>query len=152
MATVRFPTDDEFVELVRTAKLYGRRLAPYVLLEYELSLTHGDTLATVPDPSIDHIMPQTLTSKWGTLISAEKHAKLVDTWANLVPLSSKANSEKSDRLWDAIRSDLRAESAFKTTRFVAEKFATWNEDTINLRAQELAQWAIKRWPKDALRG
>ncbi len=145
-ATIQFPRDEQFAEDVRTKPLYGRRLARYVLAEYERGLLGGDPFPEI-DLTIDHVMPQTLTTVWKGVVSQDDHEALKDTWANLVPLSGAANSEKGQMSWDDARAYFQSETVFKTTKRLAQANDTWDADAIRARADSLAQWAVQRWPR-----
>jgi len=146
-ATIQFPDDKQFAEDIRTKPLYRRKLASYILREYELDLKGGDPLPEGVEMNIDHVMPQTLTPEWLNVISKEDHEKLVDTWANLVPLSGPLNSEKAQKLWGDVRKLFLTETFYKTTKRLADKNETWNKASIESRATELISWATERWPR-----
>jgi hypothetical protein len=148
-ATVQFPTDDELREYVRERPLYTRRLANYIIVEYELTLEGGDTVPLGGDahPNIDHVMPQDFSEEWSELVDEKMHDRYVHTWANLVPLSRPLNSEKGNKTWPEIREYLKAETIYKTTKRLAAQYPEWNLDAILDRAGVLGEWAVIRWPK-----
>lgn len=146
--TVQFPDDNEFSNDIRERPLYGRRLAKYILAEYERGLLGGDPYPDI-DPTIDHVMPQELNDVWKEVISPTEHISLKDTWANLVPLSGPANSEKGRKPWSDVRKYFQTETIFKTTKRLAYQYEEWNANTIRTRAENLALWAVDRWPKRA---
>ena len=90
-------------------------------------------------------MPQEPGNGW-KWITATDHRRLVDTWANLVPLSRPDNSSKGNIEWDQIRAYLTDESDYKSTRRLAKDHETWTTATIHARADLLADWAVARWP------
>jgi hypothetical protein len=96
--TVEFPDDGKFELDITTKPLYGRRLAAYVLREYERGIKGGDALPDGVEMSIDHIMPQVPTDSWKKEVTAEDHKALVHTWGNLVPLSPLQFGEGTARL------------------------------------------------------
>lgn len=141
--TVQFPSDAEFEVDIRTGTLYGRRLANYVLAEYDRSLPGDPT----PDlkPTIDHVMPRRLASAWN--VNPDDHKRLLNVWANLVPLSGPGNSAKSNDSWASVRMRLLEESSFKTARGLALKYKDWGIEEIEHRSTELVAWALARWPR-----
>lgn len=149
--TVRFPSDEDFASDIKVRALYGRRLQQYILWEYERGLTGGDVPSDSVKLTVDHVMPQTLTSEWSLEVSAEEHEKLKHVWANLVPLSGSTNSEKGQKSWGAVRSFFQTETVFKSTKRLAQSNETWNANAIRKRSDELATWALSRWPKDEFR-
>lgn len=144
--TVQFPDDAQFRRDALERPLYGRRLAKYIMAEYERGLLGGDPYPAV-DPTIDHVMPQELTDNWKLVVSAEDHDALKDTWANLVPLSGPANAEKGRKPWSEVRKYFMTETVFKTTKRLAQQNETWGATEIRNRAEQLALWASSRWPK-----
>jgi hypothetical protein len=149
--TVKFPTDEEFASDVKLRPLYGRRLQQYILWEYERGLSGGDLAADSVKLTVDHVMPQTLTSEWSNEVSENEHEKLKHVWANLVPLSGSTNSEKGQKSWGTVRSFFQTETVFKSTKRLAQVNENWNADAIRKRGEELATWAVVRWPKDEFR-
>ena len=149
-ATVAFPDDDEFRESIKNKPLYQRKLAQYVIIEFERSLIGGDP---VPDiiPTLDHIMPQNLDKAWKDVVDDKDHKRLKDTWANLVPLSTQANSEKARNSWPQVKEFFRTETVFKTTKRLAEEHDSWDAQAIVKRSEQLAKWALLRWPKNVPR-
>jgi len=146
--TIRFPEDDEFSHDIKERPLYGRRMAGYILAEYERGLIGGDPMPEV-DITIDHVMPRELTEVWKEVISEDDHKALKDTWANLVPLSGPANAEKGRKPWSEIRPFFMTETIFKTTKRLAQTNEDWNAPKIRTRGEQLAIWAVSRWPKRA---
>lgn len=147
-ATVQFPSDSQFAQDVQAKPLYGRKLAPYILYEYERALDGGDPVPEV-EITIDHIMPQKLSEVWKQVITPETHARLKDTWANLTPLSIAANAEKGQNPWPYIRNYFQTETVFKTTKRLAANYNEWDEKTITERGKQLALWAVDHWAKKA---
>jgi hypothetical protein len=145
---VQFPSDDQFRGDIKAKPLYGRRLAGYILGEYERGLIGGDPVPDV-EPTIDHVMPQELTPAWEGVVSAEDHQALKDVWGNLVPLSMPANSEKGRKPWTEVKEYFQTETVFKTTKRLAQQYAVWNAERIRERGEQLALWAVNRWPKRA---
>jgi hypothetical protein len=146
--TVHFPDDVQFARDIAERPLYGRRLARYILAELERSLSGGDPYPET-NFTIDHVMPQQLTSAWRDIVTEEEHSLLKDTWANLVPLSAPANAEKAQKPWAEARDYFLTETVFKTTKRLAHEYGQWDVSTIRDRASKIAGWAVSRWPKRA---
>ncbi|MBY6096394.1 DUF262 domain-containing protein [Ferrimonas balearica] len=145
--TIEFPNDSKFVECIREGDLYHRKLCSYVLEEYERSYTKGDVLKTFPKITADHLMPQKRQGDWISVVAQEDHDKYQHTWANLVPLSDKANAEKGTKNWDETCDLLALETVFASTKHVLDNYEEWNLDTILERAEGLSEWAVARWKK-----
>lgn len=144
--TITFPSDGEFKSAVRSAPLYTKHIRNFVILEFERSYTRGDVLKTFPDMTVDHVMPQKANGPWLQAFTKTQFERWVDTWANLVPLSGKANSEKGRRSWAETRKALRCETVFATTKHLLEDYDDWTPDQLKDRADKLAAWACRRWP------
>lgn len=148
--TIQFPDDEQFRQYVLYSSIYGAQRCRYVLTEYERSFTRGDPSEWHPDDvTVDHLMPQKANLKEWPGVTLDAHKEVVDTFANLVPLSRRANSEKSDRSWVETRKMMLEESGtvFKSTRAVFDEYDHWDLETIRQRAERLADWALDRWPK-----
>lgn len=145
--TVQFPDDKKFEENIRDSPLYSRRLAPYIIEEYERALKRGDPHPEGVSITLDHVMPKELTDEWRTVIDPKEHEKYKDTWANLVPLSGPANSQKGQKTWSTVRDFLMKETIFKTTKHLAQENIEWNIKTIKDRSDNLVIWALNRWTK-----
>ena len=141
--TIQFPDNKVFEDHIRTRPLYGRRLAGYVLSEFDRKLPGDPT----PDirPTIDHVMPRKPSAAWS--VAPAEHALLLHTWANLVPLSGPGNSSKGNEPWPKVQKRLLAESSFKTPRDLALRYSSWGPAEIRQRADEVVAWALKRWPR-----
>lgn len=145
--TVQFPDDKKFEENIRFSSLYTRKLAHYIIAEYERDIRGGDPYLEGEKLTIDHVMPKELTEEWKLIIDPKDHEKYKDIWANLVPLSGPANSQKGQKSWVTVRDFLRLEIHYKTTKNLAEENNEWNIEVIKKRSDHLVNWAINRWPK-----
>jgi hypothetical protein len=147
-ATIKYPTDSEFHEALVYGPLYRRRVARYVLSERERAITTGDVLTELPEFEIDHILPRNPTpdSKCWAAWSEVEHEQLVDTFANLVPMTKSGNLEKSNADWDDVREWLKGHTAFKQASDVYLTYTQWTPADVLRRAGGLADWAVQRWP------
>lgn len=145
--TIAFPSDAEFHEALVHGRLYRRNIARYVLAERERALETGDVLVDLPDFEVDHILPQQPgpDSAWWDWWSEADHEELVDTFANLVPMTRSGNAEKSNRDWATIRELLKGNTAFKQSSDVYLHHDTWTPRDVLKRAGGLADWAVQRW-------
>lgn len=144
--TVKFPNDTEFEVAIKTVPMYSRKIRNFALLELERSFTRGDVLEVFPSATIDHILPQSAKGEWREKFSSSQIEKWGDTWANLVPLSAKANSEKGTRSWAEAKQLLKSETVFSTTKRLLDRYTDWTPEALEERASEIAAWSLKRWP------
>lgn len=148
--TVQFPDDEDFHRSILTASIFRADRCAYVLTEYERSFRKGDLSEWDPhNITVDHLLPQKAALKDWPGVSNEDHERLLDTWANLVPLTGKANSEKSARPWKEIREMMLSDrgTVFKSTLEVFDANERWDTAAIEARGEKLADWALQRWPK-----
>ncbi|WP_210168638.1 DUF262 domain-containing protein [Rhizobium sp. Leaf383] len=141
--TIAWPSDQEFEHALRFGDLYSRKVCRYVLSEFELS-EHGET----PSDSfwIEHIMPQKLTDEWAGLYSEDQHKSSLNTFANLIPLTSKMNNDEGQNAFQLKRVAYK-DSIFSTARSLALQFETWSLDDLNTRANRIVEWSLHRWKK-----
>ncbi len=146
--TIQSPSDEDIRTAIKTRPLAKARICKYLLAERDISLP-GDNPSE--DPTIEHILPQSYDriGYWGNLFSLDEHRELKDTWANLIPLSNPLNSSLQAADYDTKRQRYEDESMFITPRHLASNWSEWTIDSINDRATQLANWAIKRWPNSA---
>ena len=143
--TIQWPSDGEIKEAIRTRPLAKSRICNYLLVEYDRSLP-GDNPNS--EPTIEHILPQSYNeeSGWAPLFNRDEHKIIKDTLANLIPLSSPLNSSLQASTYDIKQPRYRNESMYKTPRKVADHWGEWTLESINERAECLADWAVTRWP------
>ena len=149
--TISFPSDAELLEAIASNKFYGKRVSKFVIEQYEISLQGNsvDPLRFLPEITIDHVMPQARIGEWQSVLSEADHDRLVDTWGNLVPLSSKANSAKGAKSFAQAHELLSRETKFASTLNLLQQHSQWGVPEIEARNQLLAKWAIARWPKSS---
>jgi hypothetical protein len=97
--------------------------------------------------TVEHIMPQTLTSEWKSMLGAnaeELHERWKHTLGNLTLTAY--NSELSNRPFVEKLTYLREKSSFALNHYFRNASA-WNASEIQVRAQSLAEIAIQVWPR-----
>jgi hypothetical protein len=143
--TVSWPTDEDLERAIRTGDLYNRRICRFVLSEFERE-EHGET----PEDGfwIEHILPATHSPHWGTLFTEEQHARLRNTFANLIPLTAAMNNNGGQNAFDKKKEAFR-NSIFSTARAIAADFDQWTPERMGKRADRLSLWAAGRWPSGA---
>jgi len=150
---LQFTDDEEFARGIREHRLYRVKAThrKYVLAEYETSFP-GDKSYPLPDDiTTDHLLPQGVDPLvWGS-VSQEDRDSLVDTWANLVPLSQDAQNQKGAKNWVDQRKLMvdRQGTVYKSTREVFDLWPNeWTAETLRERADYLVDWALMRWPRE----
>lgn len=146
--TVLSPDDEMFSKAIRGRSIYRGSMGLYIVMEYERSLsTEGDPIVDnfeeINVVTLDHIIPQSLTEAKEAEIPDVRD--LMHTWANIIPMSQRANSEKSARDWQEARRLINSGTRYHSARKVAEN-EKWGSAEINARIKELQTWALARWP------
>jgi predicted transport protein len=141
----RFPKDEEFKSELIKKDVYNFRNVKYLLekIEYFDNKERVD----LDDLSVEHIMPQTLTSTWKEALGEDFKRiqnEFLHTIGNLTltgynpDMSNKSFTEKRDM-----------EKGFKESCIRLNKdlikLETWNEEEINKRANKLSKKALKIW-------
>lgn len=142
----RWPDDKEFAEALLRQNLYLRRnLAKYVLVGLEEAFRHKEPVET-SSATVEHIMPRTLPSAWKSALGDDWvriHKDWLDTLGNLTLTGY--NSELSNAPF-AKKKELLANTHYELTRDVLA-CSTWGENEIVARGAQLADLAVRRWPK-----
>ena len=140
--TVQWPGDSEFAEKVKTSNLYGRSIKKHAILEYERTL--GESNPDLQD--VEHVCPVEFAAvpEWLRDFS-DCPPGLINTWANLLPLSEPMNRSLQNAPFEQKRSRY-SNAMYASARELAREFGTWTPSVIAVRADHLARWALVRWP------
>lgn len=143
-----WPDDDEFRRSIieNTVKIDRSRVK---LLLGSLAEPLTKFQVRTDDLTLEHIMPQTLTDEWRTLLGAnaeELHKRWLNTLGNLTLTPSSYNSEMSNNSFSDKLSYLRT-SALTLDNQYFKNVETWNVDEIQRRGKYLADIAVKVWPR-----
>ena len=149
-----FPTDDEFAESIETRDAYNmRQQTKYYIfdrLENQDSLERVNVIDGMQNNqfTIEHIMPQTLSSAWKKELGNGYQA-IYDRWGNrLANLTLTAyNSSYSNKSFHEKKT---AENGFDHSGFRLNDFVKgcdqWTEKELIERSELLKQTALKLWP------
>ncbi len=143
----RCPNDQAFAAALATEPLYStaeKNVRLRLILErLERSFDHKEP-ADLSKPTIEHVMPQTLTEAWQHELgdgAIEHWARLLHTLGNLTLTGY--NSELSNQPYD-VKRDLLIDSHLELNRYFA-KIPRWTPDLILERGRALAQRALMIW-------
>lgn len=146
--TIEWPSNERVLQSVQTRKIYKVNICNFLLTEYEKSLG-GDVPAS--GSCVEHVLPQTLSNIWrygdGTseIFSQNDHDILVNTWGNLVLLSSELNSGLGNVDFEKKIARYKQDSMFKSARMLANEYSAWTPTAIRERSHKIGEWAIGRW-------
>ncbi|MEG9861711.1 MAG: DUF262 and DUF1524 domain-containing protein [Parvularculales bacterium] len=141
----RFPSDEEFREKIKLRNLYNFPRRSYWLRRFE-NFGRKERVP-VGEYTIEHIMPQSLTKEWKTVLGEDWqqiHERYLHTLGNLTLTGY--NSEYSDRPFVEKR-DMKGgfrHSPLKVNSGLGE-LDEWTDKTIINRANSLAEKAINVW-------
>ena len=146
----RFPGDKEFSHAILRRNLYNFQRKSYWLRRLE---NHGrKERVSVNEYTIEHIMPQHLTTEWQEALGEDCkriHEAYLHTLGNLTLTGY--NAEYSDRSF-ADKRDMKGgftESPLHLNEGLGQ-LETWDEKAIQSRANRLAEKAIAVWPAPSL--
>lgn len=145
--TVTWPDNDEVKKAIASRPLYGSAITPFLLLEYDF-FHGGDTHRSIE--TIEHVLPQTPDVTWVQVYGDNYVAADKDALPNLVPCTKWMNSSMGNQPYATKKVRFSDDSKFKSTREFSAKFAVWNWEAFRLRAQEMENWAVTRWPHNRL--
>jgi hypothetical protein len=147
-----WPTDEQIRAAVRTRNFYfaGRAAQRMMILErIEQSFDHKEPVDLMAArPTIEHVMPQTLTEEWRQHLTEEGddpdavHPQLLHTLGNLTLTAY--NTELSNRVFDR-KQQMYATSHFELNRGIANA-TSWTSKQISARADDLANRIVQIWP------
>lgn len=145
--TVTWPDDSEFEQSIKTRSLYKVKATPYILAEWDRNLG-GDSPILPTTQQIEHVLPEhpDKESQWNSDWTKEEFEKKKDCLANLLPLSASINQSIQNADYAAKRERYLMDSALKSPRDFATKYANWTPIEFDIRANELWAWAEFRWP------
>jgi len=143
--TIFWPTNQQFADAIRNNELYSKKVCQYAISEYELANV-GESPSD--DFHIEHICPQTKTAYWEKIFG-DDYKKILNTWANLIPLTQRMNSQAGQGTFKDKCSEYGT-SIFSTTRSIASDYTSWTMDDLSRRTEQIVDWALRRWPWNAL--
>ena len=144
-----WPRDDEFRNGFMRFRLYnpsGLNRAMLILTRLERSLSGKEKAVVNKAITIEHVMPQALSDEWRAELgsdASEIHAELLHTIGNLTLTGY--NSELGNKPFSEKKRCL-AKSKFSLSDSITD-CAEWNAETIQQRARDLADRAVKIWPR-----
>jgi hypothetical protein len=141
--TVAWPEDAEVRDAIVTRPLYGSTITPFLLLEYDAS-QGGDPHDHVE--TIEHVLPQTAGTDWKQTYGESFVGGDTNALPNLVPCTGRMNSSLGNQSYSLKRARFAKDSKFKSTREFSAAHEDWNRERFLKRADELAIWAMKRFP------
>jgi len=143
----RWPKDEEFREMLLRYRAYAQPLdrCKFLLESIEQQYGHKEP-STFGGATIEHVMPQTLTAAWRSMLGKsadETHEKWLDRLGNLTLTGY--NSELSNSPFLS-KKKLLADSHFEMNKWIADRDC-WGEAELTARTAELFAKASLIWPR-----
>lgn len=144
--TIQCPDDQELLGVLMSEPSDTRVILKYVLEEYERDFRKANKYDPAPTDAatLEHILPQNLSSTWADIFSEDKHKRLIGLLGNLAPLSEKQNKSLKDQSWEEKRKRFKG-SNWQVTQELANR-KTWDAKIITERTNDIAKWVTNRWP------
>lgn len=172
--SVEWPTDERFASSWHMMPAYGRLSGgrvPFVLARLSDTYFEGksERLSFDGDLTVEHIMPQSWQEHWPLpsgargmdfiqaqaaeaddprLVETRDRDRLVQTWGNLTLLTQSLNSSNSNGGWSDRRANIQKYSVLPMNNSIQSK-ASWDNDAIKARGEELLRRAVGIWPRRA---
>ncbi len=146
---VGVPNDEDVIRGVRNRKAHGgtaTRSSTAVLCAL-MEAEHGEESPARKRLTIEHVMPQKLTSAWIEALgdnAAETHERWLHRLANLT-LSGDVTNVKLGTGTFKEKCSIYEKSPIGLTREIAAE-DQWDREALERRAGVLAERALKRWP------
>ena len=160
-----WPSDAQFVEAFLTVPVYNllTRSRLRMILEALEDAYRGpkseDEFVTRGQLTIEHVLPQAWRENYPLAVAygedeelaAARRDRMIHTLGNLTLVTKSLNPALSNSAWLTKREELWEHSVLHLTKHLLEQGASeWNEEAIELRGHELAQQAVKVWPRPAI--
>lgn len=143
----RWPDDDELLFAFVNKEMYGTKGIKLVLEGIETLCANKELIDfSNVNLSIEHIMPQTLTDEWKTMLGsnwAEIHKKYLHTSGNLTLTAY--NPELSNLPFDK-KKEIFINSGLALNRLIAQE-PVWGPEQIENRSKYLAKKTISIWKR-----
>ena len=127
------PTDNDLKLAFLNDNMYSRGLCRYVLLKIE----NNNNDIPISNLSIEHVMPQTITSYWENMVdNLMNYDNIINHIGNLTLVSFKDNSGMKNKDFDHKKEYLSDTKHVKLNEYILEK-EKWDEEEINKRSELL---------------
>lgn len=150
-SNVRLRQSAETINLYRRDRPTRQKLALiFDTINRRLSDGSGAYTVLSDEPTIEHILPQTLTESWKSHLGSdwEQDFDLLHTMGNLTVVTQDWNSQLSNAMYDTKREKLASHGLRLNQMFFGERAPTkWTGGSIRNRAQWLMEQITEIWPQ-----
>lgn len=150
-----FPSDVRLRQAAETVKLYDRSSYTrqklgliFEAVNRHLSAGSGAYTQLDDDPTIEHIMPQTLTEQWRQHIGNDwpQDYELLHTLGNLTLVTQEWNSSLSNAIYATKKGKLAKHGLLLNRTYFNGGPEHWDGDAIKTRAQWIMERINEIWP------
>jgi hypothetical protein len=152
----REPSDVRLRRSAETVNIYRKDVYTrqklnliFQTINRRLSVGSGAFTQLDADPTIEHIMPQTLSAAWKQELGAnweQDYDLLLHTLGNLTPVTQAWNSQLSNSIYATKRAQLAQHGLRLNADYFGDDAPTrWNGDAIRARAQWLMGYITAIW-------
>ena len=150
----KMPNDNMFIEGLKYGNMYASTKSKILRMFFDLIENHGKEKVDMSDLTIEHIMPETLSSIWKSELGdnyQEVYDKYVHTLGNLSITGY--NSEYSNdpykekkKLFNELKNKGESKIIKLNEELISDKILFWGEDEIVNRAKRLIEIILKQFP------
>ncbi|MDL1867765.1 DUF262 domain-containing protein [Betaproteobacteria bacterium PRO4] len=149
-----YPPDNRIRQALLTLQLYDKRKPQRLVLILETVNRHlsaGTGGHTVLDdiPTIEHIMPQSMSDHWKHELGGnweEVHRDYLHTLGNVTLVTQEWNSSLSNSPYVQKKQRLARHALLLNSLYFNSDIPVWNEDAIKARATHLTDVILEIWP------
>ncbi|MEM7535644.1 MAG: HNH endonuclease family protein [Chloroflexota bacterium] len=150
-----FPSDSRLRQSAENVELYNKsrytreKLALiFSTINKHLSAEDGAFTQLDDEPTVEHIMPQTLTEAWRQHIGKdwEQDYELLHTLGSLTLVTQEWNSSMSNNIFATKKKKLARHGLLLNSAYFSGEYDTWDGYAIRERAQWLVAKVNEIWP------
>ena len=148
-----YPPDRKIQQAIRTSSLYDNRNQEKISLILEtinrhLSKGSGGYTVLSGKPTIEHLMPQTLSEKWQVELGEnfeQVYQDYLHTLGNLTLVTQEWNSTLSNSSFSMKKQILAGHELRLNKDYFSQPIEEWDENSILMRADFLAEKFLEVW-------
>ncbi len=143
-----YPDDQQFKgafaeKALRTTNSRNKKVVRYILFEIERQRSGQNFDFESAAYSLEHILPENPSEVWNHIEEAKQN-RLIYRLGNMTPLETNRNRDLGNGAYRTKQAVYR-QSDFQITSAIAERYETWDEQTVETRQRHLADVAAGIW-------
>lgn len=159
LITKNYPTDHRLGQTILSEQLYDNRsqTRQKIVLVLEsinrflsTSTQSGGYTVLDNDPTIEHVLPQTLSSEWKGELGSDWYRVFEDylnTMGNLTLVTQSWNSSLSNAAFATKQEKLSSHALILNRQYFTQEIESWDEQAIKARAAFLLNAILDIWPQ-----